>query len=249
MRVVLVGFAMTVLTIALWSEASIYQMVVNTYKVTLVAAFIPLVAGLYWKRATSRGARWAIVAGLTSWIALECFGSPTAVWPPQLVGFLAAGAGMIAGSLWCPTKASRSGVRSLFPGGQGDAVPSSVRTGRGIHLVIQGEAYEATDLFDREGLLNDLLRVEECDAVRKFPGCRFAGYAHDFGVQEFSRQRERDRHSVLLRHQDIGDHQIGRMLSIHREACLSVVGFADFMAVLFQDAAQEDSNRCVIVND
>ena len=105
MRVVLVGFAVTVLAIALWSDASIYKMVVNTYKVTLVAAFIPLFAGLYWKRATTRGARWAIVAGLTSWLALEGFGSPTAIWPLQLVGFLAAGAGMIAGSLW-PSQSS-----------------------------------------------------------------------------------------------------------------------------------------------
>lgn len=108
MRVVLVGFAVTVLAIALWSDASIYKLVVNTYKITLVAAFIPLFAGLYWKRATTRGAHWAISAGLTSWIALELFGSPTAVWPPQLVGFLAAGAGMIAGSLW-PARAAGSG--------------------------------------------------------------------------------------------------------------------------------------------
>lgn len=108
MRVVLVGFAVTVLAIALWSDASIYKLVVNTYKITLVAAFIPLFAGLYWKRATTRGAHWAISAGLTSWIALELFGAPTAVWPPQLVGFLAAGAGMIAGSLW-PARAAGSG--------------------------------------------------------------------------------------------------------------------------------------------
>jgi Na+/proline symporter len=108
MRVVLVGFAVTVLAIALWSDASIYKLVVNTYKITLVAAFIPLFAGLYWKRATTRGARWAISAGLTSWLALELFGSPTAVWPPQLVGFLAAGGGMIAGSLW-PARAAGSG--------------------------------------------------------------------------------------------------------------------------------------------
>ena len=108
MRVVLVGFALTVLAIALWSDASIYKLVVNTYKVTLVAAFIPLFAGLYWKRATTQGARWAIVAGLTSWLALEGFDSPTAIWPPQLVGFLIAGAGMVAGSLW-PSQAAESG--------------------------------------------------------------------------------------------------------------------------------------------
>lgn len=102
MRVVLLVFASVVLTIALWSEATIYKLVVSTYKVTLVAAFIPLVAGLYWKKATTQGAFYAIVAGLTSWLALELLGQPTDVWPPQLIGFLMAGMGMLVGSLWPP---------------------------------------------------------------------------------------------------------------------------------------------------
>jgi Na+/proline symporter len=103
MRVVLIGFAGVVLGIALWSDATIYTLVVNTYKVTLVAAFIPLFAGLYWKRATTQGALCAIIGGTTSWIGLEWLGPPDAIWPPQLVGFLVAGVGMIAGSLW-PSK-------------------------------------------------------------------------------------------------------------------------------------------------
>src|SRR6185437_7732734 len=103
MRVVLVGFASAVLVLALWSDATIYKLVVSTYKVTLVAAFFPLFAGLYWKRATTQGALWAIVAGLTSWLALELVSRPTDVWPPQLVGFVMAGIGMLAGSLW-PTQ-------------------------------------------------------------------------------------------------------------------------------------------------
>ncbi|MDH4098581.1 MAG: sodium:solute symporter, partial [Nitrospira sp.] len=100
MRVVLVGFAGVVLVVALWSDATIYKLVVNTYKVTLVAAFIPLFAGLYWKHATTQGALCAIVAGVTTWTALEWFGSPDSIWPPQLIGFVMAGAGMIVGSLW-----------------------------------------------------------------------------------------------------------------------------------------------------
>lgn len=100
MRVVLVGFAGVVLAIALWSDASIYKLVVGTYKITLVAAFVPLFAGLYWKRATTQGAVCAILAGTTSWIGMELAGSPDSIWPPQLVGFLVAGAGMVAGSLW-----------------------------------------------------------------------------------------------------------------------------------------------------
>jgi Na+/proline symporter len=100
MRVVLVGFAGVVLVVALWSDATIYKLVVNTYKVTLVAAFVPLFAGLYWKRATTQGALCGIVSGMATWVSLEWFGSPDSIWPPQLVGFAMAGAGMIAGSLW-----------------------------------------------------------------------------------------------------------------------------------------------------
>ncbi|HJU06007.1 MAG TPA: sodium:solute symporter family protein [Nitrospiraceae bacterium] len=99
MRVVMVCFAGVVLLFALNSHAGIFRMVENSYKVTLVAAFIPLFAGLYWKRANTQGALGSIAAGLITWIILELFGPPDAVWPPQLVGFLMAGAGMIVGSL------------------------------------------------------------------------------------------------------------------------------------------------------
>ena len=98
MRIVLVAFAAVVLTIALSSESSIYKLVVNTYKVTLVAAFIPLFAGLFWKPATAQGAFWAIVAGLTAWLGAEVF-ADQAVVPPQLTGLVMATLGMIAGSL------------------------------------------------------------------------------------------------------------------------------------------------------
>ena len=57
MRLVLVCFAGVVLIFALNSQASIFKMVESAYKVTLVAAFIPLVAGLYWRRANTHGAK------------------------------------------------------------------------------------------------------------------------------------------------------------------------------------------------
>jgi len=98
MRIVLVGFAAIVLAIAFNSDASIYQLVVNTYKVTLVAAFVPLAAGLYWRGATVVGALCAIGLGLVTWIAGEVFGPEQPVWPPQLLGLLMAGAGMLIGS-------------------------------------------------------------------------------------------------------------------------------------------------------
>jgi SSS family transporter len=98
MRVVLVCFAAVVLAIALTSDSSIYRLVVNTYKVTLVAAFVPLCAGLFWKRATTQGALCAIAAGLLAWLGVELLVADPAVMPPQLVGLATAALGMIAGS-------------------------------------------------------------------------------------------------------------------------------------------------------
>jgi Na+/proline symporter len=110
MRIVLVSFAGVVLAIALTSDASIYKLVVNTYKVTLVAAFVPLFAGLYWSQATTQGALWAIGLGLATWIGSELFGPADPIWPPQLLGLLMAGVGMVVGS-----KLSLRGVGETQP--------------------------------------------------------------------------------------------------------------------------------------
>jgi SSS family solute:Na+ symporter len=57
MRVTIVVFAALVLIYAIAMEGtSIYELVSSAYQVTLVAAFVPLVMGLYWKRATTQGA-------------------------------------------------------------------------------------------------------------------------------------------------------------------------------------------------
>ena len=98
MRAVVVCFTVAVTVFAMNSDASIYEMVGNAYKVTLVAAFIPLVCGLYWKRANSQGALFAIIAGLSSWLLLEIF-NPEGLWPPQLAGLLLSALGMLLGSL------------------------------------------------------------------------------------------------------------------------------------------------------
>jgi Na+/proline symporter len=98
MQVVLVGFTCLVTFFALNSDASIYKMVENAYKVTLVGAFVPLVCGLYWKRATNLGAMLATILGLVVWIWMELL-NPEGLVPPQLAGLIAAFAGMIVGSL------------------------------------------------------------------------------------------------------------------------------------------------------
>jgi len=98
MRGVVVCFTVAVTLFALTSTASIYEMVGNAYKVTLVAAFIPLVCGLYWKRANTQGALFSISAGVVSWLLLEIFNSD-GLWPPQLAGLFMSALGMLVGSL------------------------------------------------------------------------------------------------------------------------------------------------------
>jgi Na+/proline symporter len=98
LRLVLVGFALAAVLFALNSESSMYQMVQNAYKVTLVAAFTPLVFGMFWRRATPQGALLSIVLGLATWAWAEQFASGAAV-PPQLVGLAAAILGMVGVSL------------------------------------------------------------------------------------------------------------------------------------------------------
>jgi SSS family transporter len=97
LRLVLVIFTLAIVAFALASDASIYQMVQNTYKVTLVSCIVPLTAGIFWRRATAQGALLAIGLGLASWIGMELY-APDGLWPPQLVGLAFSIAGMIAGS-------------------------------------------------------------------------------------------------------------------------------------------------------
>jgi Na+/proline symporter len=98
MRATVAGLAAAVLAIALTSRMSIYQLVNESGKVVLVSAFVPLAAGLFWRRASARGAHLSIAAGLATWIALE-WGAADATVPPVLAGLAASLAGMMAGSL------------------------------------------------------------------------------------------------------------------------------------------------------
>ena len=98
MRGVIVGFTILVTAFAMSTSESIYGMVENAYKVTLVGAFVPLVCGLYWKRATNLGGVLSVVVGLIVWIGCENF-APDGLLPPQLAGLIASFGGMIFGSL------------------------------------------------------------------------------------------------------------------------------------------------------
>ena len=97
LRTVLVLFTAGVLMFALNNTSTMYEMVQNAYKVTLVGAFVPLVCGIYWNRATTQGALLSALAGLAVWTICEAFFAD-ATLPPQIVGLFASAAGMVVGS-------------------------------------------------------------------------------------------------------------------------------------------------------
>lgn len=101
MRATIVAFAGLVLAYAIAMKGTpIYDLVSAAYQVTLVGAFVPLVFGLYWKRATTQGAISSVAAGIAVWIVffpqISTFGE---AFPGQLAGLLAAIVGMVVGSL------------------------------------------------------------------------------------------------------------------------------------------------------
>jgi len=98
LRIVLVCFTLAALLFGLNSKSTMYEMVQNAYKVTLAGAFVPLVGGLFWKRATAAGAMASILLGLSGWLLAEAF-APDGLWPTQFVGLACAIVGMVVGSL------------------------------------------------------------------------------------------------------------------------------------------------------
>ena len=99
MRVTVLVFSMLVLGYAIRMQGtSIYEMVSGAYQVPLVGAFVPLTFGLYWKRATTQGAIFALVLGLLTW-GLFLATPAGDEFPAQLAGVLASLTGMVLGSL------------------------------------------------------------------------------------------------------------------------------------------------------
>ena len=99
MRVSVLVFSLAVLLYSIRMQGTpIYELVSGAYQVPLVGAFVPLVAGLYWRRASTQGAVCAVVLGIGVWIAGLSMAWGEA-FPAQLAGVLAAAFGMVAGSL------------------------------------------------------------------------------------------------------------------------------------------------------
>ena len=71
----------------------------NFSSLFFLGAFVPLVFGLYWKRATTQGALLAVVLGLGVWLIFIFIPGWADAFPQQLAGVLAAMVGMVLGSL------------------------------------------------------------------------------------------------------------------------------------------------------
>jgi Na+/proline symporter len=94
-----VTFTLAALLFALNSKSTMYEMVQNAYKVTLVSCIVPLAAGIFWKRSSNVGAVLSVVFGLVSWTIAEWTTTDDTVIPAQLVGLGFSIVGMVLGSL------------------------------------------------------------------------------------------------------------------------------------------------------
>jgi Na+/proline symporter len=111
-------FVFTVMVVinAILSDGNIHDMVVNAYRITLAGVFVPLAAGLFWRKASNLGATLSIGLGLGSWLLVE-FTIPDLAYEPQFVGLGFSLIGMIVGSYLSPNphSANHRGIAEPRP--------------------------------------------------------------------------------------------------------------------------------------
>lgn len=95
MRLSVIGITIVGVALSLYKSA-IYELVGESSALSLVALFVPLVAGLYWKKANALGAILSMTLGTGVWTFFEFYETeiPSMIW-----GLLASISGMIVGSL------------------------------------------------------------------------------------------------------------------------------------------------------
>lgn len=77
-------------------DKSIYELVRQSSELSLVSLFVPLIAGLYWQKASAWGAMAAMIIGLLVWLVTTYVATE---YPPIIYGLGASIAGMIVFSL------------------------------------------------------------------------------------------------------------------------------------------------------
>jgi solute:Na+ symporter, SSS family len=83
-------------------KTNIYELVGESSALSLVSLFVPMVAGLYWKKSSSSGAIISMVGGLTTWLLWENFGDSNI--PSLIAGLFVSILGMVMGSIAFPKK-------------------------------------------------------------------------------------------------------------------------------------------------
>lgn len=91
-------------------KADIYELVAQSSALSLVSLFVPLAAGLYWKRASNGGALLSMLLGMAVWILCE-FALTTEI-PSLIYGGVAGLIALMAGSLIWPDRSYESFLES-----------------------------------------------------------------------------------------------------------------------------------------
>jgi solute:Na+ symporter, SSS family len=93
-------------------ESSIYELVSQSSAISLVSLFVPLVSGLYWKRASAVGSVASMLIGFSIWLLAEIAQAQFPIFatewnltfPTIIYGLVASVVSMIIGSLLYPQK-------------------------------------------------------------------------------------------------------------------------------------------------
>lgn len=102
LRINVVAVALIAILMASW-KSNIYELVAGASILMLVSLFVPLTAGLYWKKASRMGALLSIVFGMITYLVAEKF---IPEMETHLAGLLASAVSMIIGSYIFPDKNS-----------------------------------------------------------------------------------------------------------------------------------------------
>lgn len=90
--------AITLIAVSMtFIKTNIYELVGEASALSLVALFVPLTAGLYWKKSNKLGAILSMILGTSSWLIASKMNFQI---PPAVFGFFASLFGMIVGSLF-----------------------------------------------------------------------------------------------------------------------------------------------------
>ncbi len=100
MRMAVVFVAISSAFMASW-KTNIYELVGQSSALSLVSLFVPLTAGLYWRKSTNIGALLSMTVGMGVWIICEFMGTEI---PPLIWGLLASILGMLVGSYGWPDR-------------------------------------------------------------------------------------------------------------------------------------------------